>query len=97
MPNAYNNQASNVPPAFTKIAIGQKVTTALGIGTITDLSYRPFTIYATNMARGNSLIATILIPGSPPIILQQTYNTLLFCDSAVGGEVGIPGQFDSNL
>jgi hypothetical protein len=94
MPNAYINNAHNCPPAFTKMTVGQKCKTLYGIGTIVDLKS------AFHRGQGSNTdpwIATIIVPGNPVIVIYQTYSTIIFTDSAVGGEVTNQGQYNSLL
>ena len=76
------------------MAVGQRVKTIYGIGIITDVRG---TFHRGFGASLDPLIATIIIPGNPPCVIYQAYQTLLFTDSAVGGEVSIGGQFNANL
>jgi hypothetical protein len=98
MSNAYNNQASNIPPKNTKMVVGTKVKTPYGIGTIMEIIHptKGYDNVNTNVHPG--IIATIMVPvpGKPPIVFQQTFNTVVFT-SHVGGEATITDQYDNNL
>lgn len=98
MTNAYNNQANNVPPQNTKIAVGMKVQTPYGIGVITDVIGHFQGYDSINTPLNTGLIATILvpIPGKQPLVFQQNFNTVVFT-SNVGGEATISAQYDNNL
>jgi hypothetical protein len=96
--NAYNNQFNNVPPRNGGIAVGMKVKTRYGIGTITEINYptlgynnvdTPLNFYKT-------ITVVIPIPGKQPIVFKQNLNTVVFT-SNVGGEATITAQYDNNL
>ena len=70
--NAYNNQAHNVPPPRGKMKVGERVNTIYGIGIITDIRG---TFHRINGAAWDPILATIFVPGNPPHIFQQSFQT----------------------
>ena len=95
MPNDYSNQANNIPPSQSGIAVGQKVQTIYGLGTITSVHSKFH--YGDAASKSDPLIVTIVVPGNPPVIFQEYYSRLLFTGGAVGGELSAQSEYKSNL
>jgi len=91
--NAYTNQAILKNSGFIKLTVGQKVQTIYGEGTVTNIRG---TFHRVNGSNLDPIIATIIIPGNPPIIFEQNFQTLLFTNG-INGEVSVTGQNNSNL
>ena len=98
MSNAYENQAGNIPPKNTKMVVGMRIKTPYGIGTITEIIHPIKGYDNVNTPLSLGIVATIMvpIPGKPPLVFQQTFNTVVFT-SHVGGEATITDQYDNNL
>ena len=80
--NAYSNR--NIPPARGGMAVGQRVHTLYGCGIIMDIKG---TFHRGSGANLDPLIATIMVPGYPQRVITQSFQTFIFTDSAVGGQM----------